>query len=202
MSSEEKLMPECVACEDKPAAGNDPCALCGATRHPTPAADEVEAREIADPRVAALVDAAKAIVENDQQAMDILRKADVPIDPRNFRLSEALHTAIAALQARSAEPAGEEPGCISDIIQDVAELPDRDSPEDWPEAMLVTGEELRIILERYLPATPTNPERLVEALNRIIEIDQHQLLMDEPQDGSCAAIARAALSAAPLKEGE
>lgn len=32
------------------------------------------------------------------------------------------------------------------IVRDVAELPDRDSPEDWPEAMIVTGEELHMII--------------------------------------------------------
>jgi len=31
-------------------------------------------------------------------------------------------------------------------IRDVAELPDRNSPADWPEAMLVTADELRNIL--------------------------------------------------------
>jgi len=51
----------------------------------------------AGPRVAALVEAAKAIVQNDQQAMDILRKAEVPIDPRQYRLSEALRAALAAM---------------------------------------------------------------------------------------------------------
>lgn len=37
---------------------------------------------------------------------------------------------------------------IDNVIRDVAELPDRTSPEDWPEAMLVTADELRAILER------------------------------------------------------
>lgn len=32
----------------------------------------------------------------------------------------------------------------------VAELPDRTSPEDWPEAMLVTGDELAQIVEDEL----------------------------------------------------
>lgn len=36
------------------------------------------------------------------------------------------------------------------IVRDVAELPDRTSPQDWPEAMLVTPEELRAILSRRL----------------------------------------------------
>lgn len=37
---------------------------------------------------------------------------------------------------------------IDRVVQDVAELSDRNSPEDWPEAMLVTGDELRQIIER------------------------------------------------------
>ena len=42
----------------------------------------------------------------------------------------------AARVARSAER----------VVLRVAELPDRTSPEDWPEAMLVTSEELREIV--------------------------------------------------------
>lgn len=41
-------------------------------------------------------------------------------------------------------------GLIDRIIRDVAELPDRTSPEDWPEAMLVTAGELRGIIGGYL----------------------------------------------------
>jgi hypothetical protein len=40
---------------------------------------------------------------------------------------------------------------IDEIIRDVAELPGRTSPGDWPEAMLVTGKELQRILEGYEP---------------------------------------------------
>ena len=39
---------------------------------------------------------------------------------------------------------------IRGVLQDVAELPDRTSPADWPDAMLVTAEELRAILEARL----------------------------------------------------
>lgn len=39
---------------------------------------------------------------------------------------------------------------IETIIQDVAELPDRSSPEDWPEALILTGEELEEILIQNL----------------------------------------------------
>lgn len=41
-------------------------------------------------------------------------------------------------------------GLIDDIIQDVAELPDRTSPADQPEMMLVSAEELRSILLYHL----------------------------------------------------
>ena len=36
------------------------------------------------------------------------------------------------------------------IIRDVAELPDRTSPEDWPEALIVTSDELEEILTQHL----------------------------------------------------
>lgn len=38
---------------------------------------------------------------------------------------------------------------IRNVLRDVAELPDRTSPEDQPDMMLVTGAELRAILERH-----------------------------------------------------
>ena len=34
----------------------------------------------------------------------------------------------------------------TNIVKEVAELPDRSSPEDWPEAMLVTSHELEDIV--------------------------------------------------------
>ena len=42
---------------------------------------------------------------------------------------------------------------IDSIVRQVAELPDRNSPEDWPEAMLVTQDELAVILAVILEAT-------------------------------------------------
>ncbi len=38
------------------------------------------------------------------------------------------------------------------VCQRVAELPDRDSPEDWPEAMLVTHDELHMIVREAIIA--------------------------------------------------
>lgn len=48
---------------------------------------------------------------------------------------------------------------IALIIRDVAELPDRTSPEDWPEALIVTGDELEEILIQHLSEKSQNQER-------------------------------------------
>lgn len=44
------------------------------------------------------------------------------------------------------------------IVREVAELPDRTSPDDWPEAMLVTGDELLAIVVAALAST-VQPEQ-------------------------------------------
>lgn len=46
-----------------------------------------------------------------------------------------------------------------EIVQRVAELPDRTSPDDWPEAMLVTSDELRTIVTEALLRAEPPPER-------------------------------------------
>lgn len=46
----------------------------------------------------------------------------------------------------------------AEIVQAVAELPDRSSPPDWPEAMLVTASELTAIIMDVWPAVRTRPE--------------------------------------------
>ena len=45
------------------------------------------------------------------------------------------------------------------IIRDVAELPDRTSPEDWPEALIVTSDELEEILTQHLGEKCGNQEQ-------------------------------------------
>lgn len=40
--------------------------------------------------------------------------------------------------------------CAVRVVQRVAELPDRTSPDDWPDAMLVTADELRVIVSDEL----------------------------------------------------
>lgn len=49
------------------------------------------------------------------------------------------------------------------VCREVAELPDRNSPEDWPEAMLVTHDELRAIVRAAL-STPTEGGELPDML--------------------------------------
>jgi hypothetical protein len=56
---------------------------------------------------------------------------------------------------------------IGRIVTEIAELPDRTSRDVWPEAMLVTGEELATILRHHLadalaPAPVVPDERLAE----------------------------------------
>lgn len=51
------------------------------------------------------------------------------------------------------------PTLLDQIVRRVAELPDRTSPDDWPEAMLVTVAELRAILTELLTAQPVTSSR-------------------------------------------
>ena len=52
---------------------------------------------------------------------------------------------------------------IDSVLREVAELPNRNSPEDWPEAMLVTGAELRQVIVAHAPAEAVNA-MVMEAL--------------------------------------
>lgn len=78
--------------------------------------------------------------------------ADIALDVLREALSQ--HPAAPSVSPAVAGDAGE---LVDAIIRDVAELPDRSSPEDWPEAMLVTGSELRRIIENRL-ATAEQPD--------------------------------------------
>jgi hypothetical protein len=54
------------------------------------------------------------------------------------------------LRVHGVQSATAQRGSLADlVIRDVQELPDRTSPDDWPEAMLVTAAELRDIIERH-----------------------------------------------------
>lgn len=70
----------------------------------------------------------------------------------------------AGLQSRSSQSVRDRDEFIRRVIESVCELPDRTSPEDEPEMMLVTGEELSGILENhweqleFAPPHPVNAE--------------------------------------------
>lgn len=78
------------------------------------------------------------------------------------------------------------------IIVDVAELPDRTSPEDEPDMMLVEAKELRVILENH--GVPD----LLEALQGIVADDDASVSLVDQRARSDArmAAARAAISKA------
>lgn len=66
------------------------------------------------------------------------------------------------------------------IVRDVAELPDRSSPDNWPEAMLVTGNELRAILTQRLGVAgePVDARDAVTALRNLLNALQDEVDMD------------------------
>ena len=91
---------------------------------------------------------------------------------------------------------------IENVLRDVAELPDRNSPEDWPEAMLVTGAELRQIIVTHAPAEPVNA-RLLDALKQA-HVALIGYLPEHSNAVTNAAIesARAAIAAAEIAKAK
>lgn len=72
---------------------------------------------------------------------------------------------------------------ISNVIRDVSELPDRSSPDDEPDMMLVTAAELRSILETHAPQQATPERHLTVTTNQQGEAvmvswqdDEHRIL--------------------------
>lgn len=61
------------------------------------------------------------------------------------------------LVAPIALPVVQQESYINAVIQHVAELPDRTSPDDWPDAMLVTAAELRDILTEHASPVAAAP---------------------------------------------
>ena len=105
-----------------------------------------------DPEREAKVDRALDAFQNAiyLEMKSIQQDAGESVYAERVRASEAARSAVRALL----RPAPPSPSAVADkIVRDVAELPDRDSPEDWPEAMLVTGDELRAIVLAALAAS-------------------------------------------------
>jgi hypothetical protein len=68
-------------------------------------------------------------------------------EPEFFKRVERVYRAVERRMTPSAK--AQRNGLADLVIRDVQELPDRTSPDDWPEAMLVTAAELRDIIERH-----------------------------------------------------
>lgn len=69
------------------------------------------------------------------------------------------------------------------IVQRVAELPDRTSPDDWPDAMLVTADELSQIIseewaevEREIAALREQRDKLRAALAALVGASEREEL--------------------------
>lgn len=83
---------------------------------------------------------------------------------------------------------------IDSVLREFAELPDRNSPEGWPEAMLVTGAELRQIIITHAPAEPVNA-RLLDAL-KLAECVYRKNVVNEGEPSSVLEAMQAAITAA------
>jgi hypothetical protein len=80
------------------------------------------------------------------------------------------------------------PPWVEKVVQAVAELPDRTSPDDWPDAMLVTADELRGLL---LAACPPPPEECPTCLGLgEIEVQDRPIEASPPPSEARAVIVR------------
>lgn len=66
-----------------------------------------------------------------------------PLPSQEKKIAEAHRTVVPIVTMQTIATA---------IVKRVAELPNRSSPDDWPQAMLVTGEELRRIIMEEVDA--------------------------------------------------
>lgn len=101
-------------------------------------------------------DAATAVREACDAVMNDGQKCDWPdCDCRLAEEGRTISAIIAAAEARGAErERAETDKALANlggaVLQDVLDFDDRTSPEDWPEACLVTGEELTGLIDKHL----------------------------------------------------
>lgn len=73
---------------------------------------------------------------------------------------------------------------ISNVIRDVSELPDRSSPDDEPDMMLVTAAELRSILETHAPQQAT-PDQFADASKMVSPVALRSVRLTRDTAGMC-----------------
>ena len=107
-----------------------------------------------------------------RKALDALDRA---ISDDRAYIRECKDAAEAIRAHLAAQPAPVPDEQIDDIIRDVAEL-DYNSPEGMPDVMLVTADELRVILQNRIAAQPApvplTDERITKALRRAFSLGQ------------------------------
>jgi len=94
----------------------------------------------------------RAVIERLVEALELI---DDHID-RTSHCNDHAKVSAAIAEARNlldAQPAGKD-AWVDSVIKQVAELPDRNSPEGQPEMMLVTADELADILRSHTAAAP------------------------------------------------
>lgn len=67
-------------------------------------------------------------------------------------------------------------GAVASVCRAVAELPDRNSPADWPEAMLVTHDELADAVRTAIAAALGRASQPTQAAVRVPQIDYDALI--------------------------
>ncbi|MDH1697819.1 hypothetical protein N5I05_04530 [Acinetobacter johnsonii] len=93
---------------------------------------------------------------------EVLAQAKAQAVPEGFEIGRLQDRIVELLDERQDLYAQINKGVaekIELIIRDVAELPDRTSPEDWPEALIVTSGELEEILTQHLIQKCRNQEQ-------------------------------------------
>ncbi len=84
------------------------------------------------------------------------------------------------------------------MVLDVCELPDRTSPEDWPEAMLVTSEELHAMVMDRVLAFAAEARR--DALGEAAQVADRQLEIIDVSQSLAAVVTDAIRALIPSAE--
>lgn len=74
---------------------------------------------------------------------------------------------------------------IERVVREVAELPDRTSPEDWPAAMLVTSEELAAVIATHLRTLLAERDRLQGLVKEVLDYTKPPDNFDRVDDLGC-----------------
>jgi hypothetical protein len=89
---------------------------------------------------------AEKFIQRRLNLLEVLAQAEAEVSDLRAQIARQLDNHHNALTCPYCNPDKRLLVDVDAVIQAIAELPDRTSPNDWPEAMLVTADELRAIL--------------------------------------------------------